>query len=223
MRVLVVEDDHKIASFVAKGLKEAGFAVDVAEDGSDGLAMALDAKHDAAVIDVMLPGIDGLELIQTMRSRGVNTPVLILSARHTVDDRVEGLQAGGDDYMVKPFSFEEVLARVQALIRRSTNTSEPTTLTVGDVQLDLLSRKVTRQGREVDLRPRELGLLELMMRNPGRMLSKTFILERVFEYDFDPQTNVVGVLVHRLRAGIDKDFEPKLIHTVRGVGYVFQP
>ncbi len=223
MRVLVVEDDPKIASFVGNGLKEAGFTVDVAANGDDGLAMALDAKHDAAVVDIMLPGIDGLEVIETLRARGVNTPVLILSAKHSVDDRIRGLQAGGDDYMVKPFSFEEVLARVQALIRRSTGTSEPTTLTVGEVQMDLLARTVTREGKKVDLRPRELSLLELMMRSPGRMLSKTTILERVFEYDFDPQTNVVGVLVHRLRAKLDKDFERKLIQTVRGVGYVFEP
>jgi two-component system OmpR family response regulator len=220
MRLLLVEDDPTIAEFVSRGLREAGFAVDVAVDGPTGLALALESRPDVAVVDLMLPGLDGLELIETLRRRGVNTPVLILSARHTVDDRVRGLQAGGDDYLTKPFAFPELLARVQALLRRATSAVEPTRLEVGDLQLDLLSRTVTRQGREIELRPRELALLEYLMRNAGRVVSKTMILSRVYDYSFDPRTNVVDVLVHRLREKIDRDFEPKLLQTRRGIGYV---
>jgi two-component system OmpR family response regulator len=220
MRLLLVEDDPTIAEFVSGGLREAGFAVDVASDGPAGLALALESQPDVAVVDLMLPGLDGLELIETLRRRGVNTPVLILSARHTVDDRVRGLQAGGDDYLTKPFAFPELLARVQALLRRATATVEPTRLEVGDLQLDLLSRTVTRQGRPIELRPRELALLEYLMRNAGRVVSKTMILSRVYDYSFDPRTNVVDVLVHRLREKIDRDFEPKLLQTRRGIGYV---
>jgi two-component system OmpR family response regulator len=223
MRLLLVEDDPTIAEFVSRGLREAGFAVDVAADGSAGLALALESRPDVAVVDLMLPGLDGLELIETLRRRGVNTPVLILSARHTVDDRVRGLQAGGDDYLTKPFAFPELLARVQALLRRATAAVEPTRLEVGDLQLDLLSRTVTRQGREIELRPRELALLEYLMRNAGRVVSKTMILSRVYDYSFDPRTNVVDVLVHRLREKIDRDFEPKLLQTRRGIGYVLAP
>ncbi len=223
MRLLIVEDDATIADFVATGLTEAGFAVDVAADGARGLELATDGAYDAAIIDVMLPQVDGLTLIDRMRARGVRTPVLILSARRTVDDRVRGLQAGGDDYLTKPFAFAELLARVQALIRRSTGTTEPTRLTVGDLTIDLLTRRTERAGHSLDLRPREFALLEYLMRNPGRVLSKTMILSHVWGYNFNPGTNVVDVLVSRLREKIDKDFEPKLLHTVRGVGYVLEP
>ena len=223
MRALVVEDDPTIAAFVAGGLREAGFAVDVAGDGERGLALALETRPDVAIVDLMLPGLDGLTLIETLRRRHVNTPVLILSARHTVDDRVRGLQAGGDDYLTKPFAFPELLARVQALVRRATATVESTRLEVGDLQMDLLARRVTRQGREIELRPREFALLEYLMRSAGHVVSKTMILSRVWDYNFDPRTNVVDVLVHRLREKIDRDFEPKLLHTRRGIGYVLSP
>lgn len=222
MRILVAEDDSVIADFVAQGLREAGFVVDVAATGPDGLRQALDGGYDAAVIDVMLPGLDGLALIEQLRARKVHTPVLILSARHTVDDRVRGLQAGGDDYLTKPFAFAELLARVQALLRRAGGTPEPTRLVLGDLSLDLLSRKVERAGRTLDLRPREFALLEYLMRHPGRVLSKTMILSHVWGYSFDPGTNVVDVLVSRLRDKVDEGFTPKLIHTVRGAGYVLK-
>jgi two-component system, OmpR family, response regulator len=223
MRLLIVEDDATIADFVTKGLTEAGFAVDVAGDGARGLELATGSTYDVAIVDVMLPQVDGLTLIDRMRARGVRTPVIILSARRTVDDRVRGLQAGGDDYLTKPFAFTELLARVQALIRRSTGATEPTRLTVADLTLDLLARRAERTGRALDLRPREFALLEYLMRNPGRVLSKTMILSHVWGYNFNPGTNVVDVLVSRLRERIDKDFEPKLLHTVRGVGYVLEP
>jgi heavy metal response regulator len=223
MRLLIVEDDATIADFIAKGLTEAGFAVDVAADGARGLALAAGGAYDVAIVDVMLPQLDGLTVIDRMRARGVRTPVLILSARRTVDDRVRGLQAGGDDYLTKPFAFAELLARVQALIRRSTGAAEPTRLTVADLTLDLLTRRAERASRALDLRPREFGLLEYLMRNPGRVLSKTMILSHVWGYNFNPGTNVVDVLVSRLREKIDKDFDPKLLHTVRGVGYVLEP
>ena len=223
MRLLIVEDDATIADFVSKGLTEAGFAVDVAGDGALGLELSTGNPYDVAIVDVMLPLVDGLTLIDRMRSRGVRTPVLILSARRTVDDRVRGLQAGGDDYLTKPFAFAELLARVQALIRRSTGATEPTRLTAADLTLDLLARRVERAGRALDLRPREFALLEYLMRNPGRVLSKTMILSHVWGYNFNPGTNVVDVLVSRLREKIDKDFEPRLLHTVRGVGYVLEP
>jgi len=219
MRLLVVEDDATIASFVAGGLEEAGFAVDVAADGTRGLQLAAHEPYDAAVVDVMLPGRDGLSLIEELRRRRVNTPVLILSARHSVDDRVKGLQAGGDDYLTKPFAFSELLARVQALIRRSQGIAEPARLVVGDLSLDLLTRRVERAGRPIDLRPREFALLEYLMRNAGRVVSKTAIMEHVWNYSFDPRTNVVDVLVFRLRERVDKDFATKAIRTVRGVGY----
>lgn len=222
MRVLIVEDDKKIASFVEKGLRQAGFAVDVTHDGIEGLHLAQSEPYDAAVVDIMLPGMDGLALIEEVRRQNVQTPVLILSARHSVEDRVKGLQTGGDDYMVKPFSFSELLARVQALIRRSCQEQEPTRLVVGDLELDLLTRNVTREGRSIDLQPREFSLLEYLMRNAGRVVSKTMILEHVWDYNFDPQTNVVDVLVHRLRNKVDRDFGSKMIHTLRGVGYVLK-
>jgi DNA-binding response OmpR family regulator len=223
MRVLVVEDDAKIASLVARGLREAGYAVDVARDGEDGLHLAAGGAYDTAIVDVMLPKLDGVTLIERLRARGVDTPVLILSAKRTVDDRIRGLRAGGDDYLTKPFSFNEVLARVEALIRRASRVTEPTTLTAGDVTMDLLARDVTRDGTRLDLHPREFALLEYMLRNPGRVLSRASILEKVYDYSFDPQTNVVDVLVSRLRAKLDRDFDRKLIHTVRGAGYVLRP
>jgi two-component system OmpR family response regulator len=223
MRLLIVEDDVTIADFIAKGLTEAGFAVDVAADGARGLELAVSGAYDVAIVDIMLPHLDGLTVIDRMRARAVRTPVLILSARRTVDDRVRGLQAGGDDYLTKPFAFAELLARVQALIRRSTGAAEPTRLTVADLTLDLLTRRAERAGRTLDLRPREFALLEYLMRNPGRVLSKTMILSHVWGYSFNPGTNVVDVLVSRLREKIDKDFDPKLLHTVRGVGYVLEP
>jgi DNA-binding response OmpR family regulator len=222
MRVLVVEDDKKIASFVVKGLKEAGFAVDHADNGSDGLERARHHPYDAAVIDVMLPKLDGLSLIERLRTEKITTPVLILSAKRAVDDRVKGLQTGGDDYLTKPFSFSELLARVQALIRRASLEPEPTRLESGDLSLDLLKREVARAGRRLELQPREFALLEYLMRNAGRVVSKTMIIEHVWGYDFDPLTNVVDVLVSRLRQKIDRDFETKLIQTYRGVGYALK-
>ena len=223
MRALLVEDDVSIADFVVRGLKEAGFAVDHAADGEAGLSAAIDQPYDVAIVDLMLPRRDGLSLIEELRRRGIATPVLILSARRSVDDRVRGLQTGGDDYLTKPFAFAELLARVQALVRRATRAPEPTTLTVDDLVLDLLSRRVTRGGAVLDLRPREFALLEYLMRNAGRVVSKTMILSHVWDYNFDPQTNVVAVLVSRLRDKIDRPFEKKLLHTVRGVGYVLRP
>ena len=222
MRVLVAEDDEVIASFVAQGLREAGFAVDVAATGPEALRQALDGAYDAAVMDVMLPGMDGIAVIEQLRAKRQQLPVLILSARHTVDDRVKGLQAGGDDYLTKPFAFAELLARLQALLRRTGGTSEPTRLVVGDLTLDLLSRRVERAGRKIELRPREFALLEYLMRHPGRVLSKTMILSHVWGYSFDPGTNVVDVLVSRLRDQVDEGFERKMIHTVRGAGYVLK-
>ena len=222
MHALLIEDDDAIAEFVARGLREAGFAVDRASDGAAGLVTALEQSYDVAVVDVMLPGRDGLSVIEELRRRGVMTPVLILSARRSVDDRVRGLQAGGDDYLTKPFAFAELLARVQALVRRASRTPEPTTLTVEDLVLDLLSRRVSRAGAAIELRPREFALLEYLMRNAGKVVSKTMILSHVWEYSFDPQTNVVDVLVSRLREKIDRPFDTKLLHTVRGVGYVLR-
>jgi two-component system OmpR family response regulator len=222
MRILLIEDDVKIGSFLEKGLKEAGFSVDVCLDGEAGLARALGVSYDAAVVDLMLPRLDGLSVIETMRAKGVDTPVLILSARQSVDDRIQGLQRGGDDYMVKPFSFSELLARVQALIRRDKKNTQPMLLTVGDLEMDLLKHEVCRRKEKIDLPAKEYALLEYMMRHPSIVLSKTSILERVYDYSFDPQTNVVDVLVCRLRNKIDKDYEDKMIHTVRGVGYVLK-
>ena len=222
MRLLVIEDDSKIASFIVNGLKQNGFGVDAAADGEQGLDLACTVTYDCLVLDLMLPKLDGLSLLRQLRKEKVNTPVLILSAKATVDDRVKGLQAGGDDYLTKPFAFSELLARVQALIRRATHVVEPTTLTTAGITLDLLSREVKREGRCIELQSREFALLELLMRTPGRVVTKTMILEHVWDYSFDPQTNVVDVLVHRLRAKLDKDFEVKLIQTIRGVGYVLK-
>jgi two-component system OmpR family response regulator len=222
VRVLLVEDDPTIAEFVERGLREAGFAVEHAGDGRTGLDRAAAEPFDAAIVDVMLPQMDGLALIDALRARGIRMPVLILSAKRTVDDRVRGLQAGGDDYLTKPFDFAELLARVQALIRRATGASEPTRLSVGDLSLDLLSRKVQRGAQPIELRPREFALLEYLMRNAGRVVSKTSILSHVWGYNFDPNTNVIDVLVSRLRDRVDKPFADKMLHTVRGVGYVLK-
>src|ERR1051325_4899120 len=218
MRVLVVEDDKKIGSFVANGLKQSDFAVGHCVDGQSGLEMAHSIPYDAAVIDIMLPKLDGLTLVQTLRREGKHLPVLILSAKTTVDDRVRGLQAGGDDYLVKPFAFSELLARVQALIRRASHTAEPTKLSVANLTLDLVTREVTRGGSRIELQPREFSLLEFLMRHAGRVVTKTMILEHVWDYSFDPQTNVVDVLVHRVRSKVDKDFPTKLIQTIREIG-----
>jgi DNA-binding response OmpR family regulator len=222
MRALLVEDDDTIAGFVERGLREAGFAVDWFADGDAGFEAAIGQPYDVAVVDLMLPRRDGLSLIDELRRRGVETPVLILSARRSVDDRVRGLQAGGDDYLTKPFAFAELLARVQALVRRASRAPEPTTLTVDDLVLDLLSRRVRRGELIIDLRPREFALLEYLMRNAGKVISKTMILSHVWDYSFDPQTNIVDVLVSRLREKIDRRFDKKLLHTVRGVGYVIR-
>ena len=222
MRILVVEDDKKIASFLEKGLRESGFSVDVCYDGIEGLSMALTEPYEAAVIDIMLPGLDGLTLIEKIRAKGITIPLLILSAKQSVDNRIEGLQRGGDDYMIKPFSFNELLARIQALMRRGRKVSDPSLLTVGELQLDSLKREVRRQGDKIELPAKEYALLDLMMRNPGRVLSKTSILEQIYDYSFDPQTNVIDVLVCRLRNRIDKGYETKLIQTVRGMGYVLR-
>ncbi len=222
MRVLVVEDDRKIASFIVKGLEQAGFAVDHSDNGEDGLHLALTEPYDAAVIDIMLPKLDGLAIIEEMRRNKIRTPVIILSAKRSVDDRIKGLQTGSDDYLTKPFAFSEFLARLQALIRRATGATEPTRLVAGDLVMDLTSRKVTRAGRPVELQAREFSLLEYLMRNADRPVSKTMILEHVWEYSFDPQTNIVDVLVCRLRNKVDRDFPSKMIQTIRGVGYVLK-
>ena len=223
MRVLVVEDDAKIASFVVNGLKQNGFAVDHARDGEAGLDLALAVTYEAAVLDLNLPKLDGLSLLRQLRQKKVATPVLILSARATIDDRVLGLQSGGDDYLTKPFAFSELLARVQALIRRASRAADaPAALAVADLKMDPFSREVTRAGQTLDLQTREYALLELLLRHAGRSVTKTMILEAVWDFGFDPQTNLVDVLVHRLRAKVDRDFPVKLIHTVRGVGYVLK-
>ncbi|MCK9363325.1 MAG: response regulator transcription factor [Syntrophales bacterium] len=222
MRVLLVEDDIKIASFIVKGLKAAAFAVDCAMDGEEGLELAMSEPYDAAIIDLMLPRRTGLSLIKEMRAEKVNTPVLILSAKSSVDDRVKGLDTGADDYLTKPFAFSELLARVQALIRRASGTADPARLSVGDLSINLLTREVARGERHIDLQPREFSLLEYLMRNAGRIVSKTMIMEHVWDYHFDPQTNVVEARISRLREKIDRDADQKLIHTVRGAGYVIK-
>ncbi|HBR05543.1 MAG TPA: DNA-binding response regulator, partial [Desulfovibrio sp.] len=210
--------------FIVTGLHNNGCEVDCASDGNEGLRQALTGKHEVAVIDLMLPGLDGLRIIEEMRAAGVDTPVLILSAKRTVDDRVRGLRAGGDDYLPKPFAFVELLARVQALDRRaSKKQGEPVDLILGDLRMNRLRREVSRAGRPITLQPREFALLEYLMRHPGAVVSKNMILENVWDYGFDPQTNVVDVLVCRLRAKLDKDFDSKMLHTLRGVGYVLKP
>jgi two-component system OmpR family response regulator len=222
MRILLVEDDLKIASFIVKGLRATGYAVDHATDGEEGLRLALTQPYDTAIIDIMLPKLDGLVLIERMRKEKINTPIIILSARDSINDRVKGLQTGGDDYLTKPFAFSELLARVQALIRRADGISEPTQLNLGELSINLLTREVTRDGRKIELQPLEFSLLEYLMRNKGRIVSKTMIMEHVWDYNFDPQTNVVEARICRLRDKIDRGFDKKLIHTVRGVGYVLK-
>lgn len=221
MRILLVEDDQTIADFIVKGLRESGFVVDLAATGDVGKELAIAHEYNAAIFDLMLPGVDGLSIIAEMRGRGIATPVLILSARQSVDDKVAGLQAGGDDYLTKPFSFAELQARLQALIRRASQVTTSSKLEHGELLLDLYTRKVTHQGEELSLQPREFSLLEYMMSNVGRVITKTMILEQIWDYNFNPQTNVVEVLVHRLRAKVDKPFGTDLIRTIRGVGYVF--
>jgi two-component system OmpR family response regulator len=223
MRLLVIEDDQKIASFIIKGFHAAGFAVDHAADGDTGLDLGLSETYDVIVVDLMLPKRDGLSVIEHLRKENIDTPVIILSAKDSVDDRVKGLQSGSDDYLPKPFAFAELLARVQALMRRSRGTLEPTTLQVEDLKLDLITREVTRAGDRMELQPLEYSLLAYLMRNAGRVISKTMIMENVWHYNFDPQTNVVEARICRLRDKIDKNVDTKLIHTVRGVGYVLRP
>ena len=222
MRILLVEDDSKIASFIIKGLKAEGFAVDHEDNGEDGLHMALTEPYDAAVIDIMLPKMDGLSLVETIRREKLKTPIIILSAKGEVDDRVKGLQTGADDYLTKPFAFSELLARLQALIRRSSDVAEPTKLTAADISMNLITREVVRAGQKIDLQPLEFSLLEYLLRNAGRVVSKTMIMEHVWDYYFDPQTNVVESRIYKLREKIDKGFSKKMIHTVRGVGYVLK-
>ena len=222
MRLLLVEDDVKIASFVVKGLSAAGFAVDHATDGEQGLDLGLSEPYDVIIVDLMLPKRDGLSLIERLRREKIKTPVIILSAKDSVDDRVKGLEIGSDDYLTKPFAFSELLARVQALMRRASGTVESTRLTVGDLSLDLVTREVGRNGQRIELQPLEYALLAYLMRNAGKVVSKTMIMEHVWHYNFDPQTNVVEARICRLRDKIDKGFDPKLLHTVRGVGYVLR-
>jgi two-component system, OmpR family, response regulator len=222
LRILLVEDDVVIASFVMKGLREAGYAVDHEVDGEAGLHLALTRAYDAAVIDLMLPNLDGLSIIAKLRKQNINTPVIILSAKRSVDDRIKGLQTGSDDYLTKPFAFSELLARIQALMRRATGIPDATRLAAGDLTMDLLTREVIRSERKIDLQPREFALLEYLMRNKGRVVSKTMIMEHVWDYNFDPQTNVVEARMSRLRDKIDRNFTEALIHTVRGAGYILK-
>lgn len=222
MRLLVVEDDKQIAAYVASGLRQDGFVVEIEMNGVDGFHRLSTEQFDAAVVDVMLPGMSGLDMIESLRSQQVMTPVLILSAKKSVDDRVRGLMAGGDDYLTKPFSFTELQARIHALIRRATAVAEPSSLQVGDLAIDLLRRRVTRAEREIELQPREFALLEYLVRNQGRVVSRTMIMEHVWGYDFDPQTNVVESRMSRLRDKVDKGFDGALIQTVRGAGYVVE-
>ena len=227
MKLLVIDDDKQTASFLESGFREAGFVVDSANDGMQGLDLALIHNYDAAVIDVMLPSLDGLSIIERMRAEGVQTPVIVLSAKRTVNDRIEGIKKGGDDYMVKPFSFSELLVRVQALLRRasgggSTSRAESGTLKFDELELDPWKREVRRKGKSISLQSREFALLEYMMRNPGRVVSKACILDNIYDYSFNPQTNVVDVLVCRLRNKVDKGFDRQLIHTMRGMGYILK-
>ena len=226
MRVLVIEDDEKIQTFVSKGLSQDGHTVDTASTGSEGLSLWENSRYDAVVLDMMLPEKNGLALLKQMRNKGDPTPVLVLSAKSAVDDRITGLEAGADDYMTKPFSFSELTARLHAITRRMQPPAQKgknsTALSVSDVSVDLLRRSVIRDGKKIELQPREFALLELLMRNPNRPLTKTLILERIWDYSFDPQTNIVDVLVCRLRNKLDAGFTKKLIQTMRGVGYVFR-
>lgn len=224
MRVLVIEDDRDVAGFVLKGLREAGHVAEHVDNGRDGLFMAAGQPFDAIILDRMLPGgIDGLRVLETLRGQDNHTPVLFLSAMAQVDDRVRGLKAGGDDYLTKPFAFSELLARVEALARRGRNKGPETKLVVGELEMDLLSRAVRRQGQKIDLQPREFRLLEYLMRHASQVVTRTMLLEGVWDYHFDPQTNVIDVHVSRLRQKIDKPFETPMIHTVRSAGYMLRP
>ncbi|WP_264665316.1 winged helix-turn-helix domain-containing protein [Azospirillum fermentarium] len=219
MKILVIEDDRQASAYLAKGLKEAGHVVDIANDGKEGLFLAGSEVYDVMIVDRMLPGRDGLSLVELLRATGNDTPVLFLSALGSVDDRVKGLKAGGDDYLTKPFAFSELLARIEVLVRRRGAGQPQTRLSVGDLEMDLLTRTVKRGGRDIDLLPREFALLEFLMRNAGSVVTRTMMLENVWDYHFDPQTNVIDVHIARLRQKIDKDFPTALIHTVRGAGY----
>lgn len=222
MRILLIEDDAMLAQFIVKGMGEAGYKVLHAADGMEGMDAALNEHFDAAIVDLMLPYMDGLSIIERMRESKVKAPVIILSAKKTVDDRVAGLRKGGDDYLTKPFSFSELLARVDALLRRAGESEPASVLSVDDLELDLLARKVTRNNIRIDLQPKEFSLLEYLIRNAGHVVSKTMIMERVWNYNFDPCTNVVEARISKLREKIDKNFDQPLIHTVRGVGYVLR-
>ncbi len=223
MRVLVVEDDPKISSFLLDGLQREGFTVRAVERGVDAVAAVQDQEFAAIVLDLMLPDIDGLSVVERLRADGDRTPILILSAKRSVDDRVRGLRSGGDDYLTKPFSFAELVVRLQALLRRSGSTAAGVTrLRAADLTLDLVSRELRRGGQRIELQPKEFALLEYLLHNRDVVLSKSSIMERIWGYDFDPQTNIVDVLISRLRSKVDKGFEPKLIHTIRGVGYVLK-
>jgi len=219
MKVLVIEDDLDTADYIAGGLKEHGHVVDRTASGRDGLFLAADGSHDVMVVDRMLPGVDGLTLVKTLRGAAVRTPVLFLTTLGGIDDRVEGLEAGGDDYLVKPFAFTELLARLNALARRPPLTEIETVLKVADLEMDLVRRSVARAGRRIDLQPREFRLLEYLMRHAGQVVTRTMLLEQVWEFQFDPRTNIVETHVSRLRAKVDRDFDAELIHTVRGAGY----
>ena len=225
MRLLIIEDDREAAAYLVKAFREAGHAVDHAGDGLDGYALAREGDYDVLIVDRMLPKLDGLSLVRSLREQAIATPVLILSALGQVDDRVKGLRAGGDDYLPKPYAFSELLARTEVLARRrtaATGQSEATAYRVGDLELDRLSHRVTRAGREIVLQPREFRLLEYLMRHAGQVVTRTMLLEHVWDYHFDPQTNVIDVHVSRLRAKIDRGFEHPMIHTVRGAGYVIR-
>jgi two-component system, OmpR family, response regulator len=219
MKILVVEDDRETAAYLTKGLNESGYTVDCANDGRKGLFLASSGEYTAIVLDRMLPSMDGLAVLGALRAAEIRTPALILSALGSVDDRVKGLRAGGDDYLVKPFAFSELLARLEALLRRGAGPSATTRLRVADLELDLLTRTVKRQGTSIEVLPREFRLLEYLMRNAGHVVTRTMLLEHVWDYHFDPQTNVIDVHVSRLRQKIDKSFEQPLLHTVRGAGY----
>ncbi len=219
MRILVIEDDQQAAGFLIKGLREEGHIVDHAADGEDGLALARECVHDVLVVDRMLPKRDGLSVIESLRAEDITTPVLILSALGEVDDRVTGLRAGGDDYLAKPYAFSELVARIDVLARRTMPEAAQTKLVVGDLELDLLARSCTRAGQDITLQAREFRLLEYLMKHAGQVVTRTMLLENVWDYHFDPQTNVIDVHISRLRSKIDKDFEPALLHTVRGAGY----
>jgi two-component system OmpR family response regulator len=224
VRLLLIEDDQEAAQFLLKGLRESGYAVDHAGDGRDGLFQATEGNYDLVITDRMLPHMDGLALVKFLREQGVRTPVLVLSALGTVDDRVQGLKAGGDDYLTKPFAFSELLARVEALLRRTTSTDNapPTRLKVSDLEMDLLSRRVLRSGREIELTAREFKLLEFLLRHAGQVVTRTMLLEGVWDLQFDPQTNLIDVHMSRLRQAVDRGFPKPLIHTVRGAGYVIR-